>query len=130
MIRVDVGRGYGWRGGWSDRVAGPALAAAPLGLCAVAESFARVPAPGTRLTLQLVLLVGLLALTGTLPLALPAAAPAALAVTAAGVLSLTPFHAPTVAGACAQLIVLHRLGRGSAHLAAALPALPYLVLAL
>jgi signal transduction histidine kinase len=46
------------------------------------------------------------------------------------VLSLTAFHALTVAGLIAQLVLLYRLGRSGSQLLAAVLALPFLVLAL
>jgi signal transduction histidine kinase len=74
----------------------------------------------------------LLSLLSTLPLGLlwSQQAAAALAVSAASVLSLTLFHALTVAGLAAQLIVLYRLGRGRSPALAAGLAMPYLLVAL
>ena len=74
----------------------------------------------------------LLALFTTLPLGLLWAYPAAaaVAVSAACVLSLSAFHALTVAGLIAELAALYRLGRSGSQLLAAGLALPFLVLAL
>jgi signal transduction histidine kinase len=107
----------------------PAVAGALLGLFAVAELIAR---GGNDTTGNRQLAVLLLGLATTLPLGLlwgqPAAA--ALAVSAASVLSLAAFHTLTVAGLVTQLIVLYRLGRcGSPVLAVGL-ALPFIPLAL
>jgi signal transduction histidine kinase len=72
----------------------------------------------------------LLALGGTLPPAFLRPAPAAVAIAAAGVLSLLLVHLLTVAGAAALLITAWRLGRaGPSWLAVAL-GLPFLALAL
>src|SRR5205814_2287831 len=77
----------------------------------------------------------LLALSTTLPLALLRPASAAMAVSAASVLSLALFHTLTVGGLGAQLIVWYRFGRSAsprngAQLAATGLAVPFLVLAL
>jgi signal transduction histidine kinase len=124
------------RTGWRDegrRLASarlaPPVAGAALGLLAWIESIARAAATGE--SVQVGLALALLALATTLPLAFLGLAGAAAAVTAAGVLSLAAFHTLTVAALAAQLIVLYRLGRtGSQPLAAAVLALPFLVLAL
>jgi signal transduction histidine kinase len=77
-----------------------------------------------------VLVLCLVCLATTLPLAFLRPAPAAVAVTAGSVLSLGLFQLLPVAGLAAQLIVLNRLGRiGSPQLAVVLSA-PFLVLAL
>jgi signal transduction histidine kinase len=104
-----------------------------LGLLAVAESIARAVVTGA--TAQFGPALVLLALSTTLPLALLRPAGAALAVTAASVLSLALFHTLTVAGLAAQLIVLYQLGRNGSHRSGAQPlavglSLPFLVLAL
>ena len=129
-----------WRSGWADkgrRIAAapqaPAVAGALLGLLAVAETIAR--AAGTGVSAQFTLVLCLLALSTTLPLALLRPAGAAMTVSAAGVMSLALFHTLTVAGLGAQLIVLYRLGRNGAEqsgaqLPAAGLAVPFLVLAL
>jgi signal transduction histidine kinase len=107
-----------------------------LGLLAVAEAIAQAQnAPqagyvgGTALYS---LILGLVALATVLPLlvfwAQPAAA--AVAVTAASLLSLTTFKTLTIAGAAAQIIAGYRLGRQGSPLLAMVLAAPYVVLAL
>ena len=113
---------------------GVLVAAGLLGLLAVVETLVRgagtARGAGTHPTFPLVLLLCLLALAGTLPLALPRPGVAAVAVTAASLPALAPLHALTVAGGCAQVLVLYRLGRRGSPLPAAALALPYLPLAL
>jgi len=131
-----------WAGG-RRRIAAsrhaPLVAAALLGVAAVTEALTR--AAGTSVdasSLVLSLLaVAILALATTLPLGFfwgqPAAA--AIAVSAASLLSLGVFQIFTVAGLLGQLTVLYRLGRhgpqqaGARFLAVGLAA-PFLVLAL
>ena len=130
-------------GRWADRarhiataphvpVAAPAL----LGLLAVTESIAHAAssplASSTGGTALYSLVLGLVALATTLPLALFWAQPAAaaVAVSAASGLSLGAFQTLTVAGAAAQLIAVYRLGRYSSPLLAAVLAAPYLLAAL
>ena len=137
----------------------PAVAGALLGLLAVAELIARlagdpgslgrlgsvesiarpaIAGPGTHLartaitgvSTQSALVLCLLCLLTTLPLAFLRPAAAAVAVSAASVLSLTLFHWLTVAGLGAQLIVLYRLGRCGSRLLALVLAAPFLLLAL
>jgi len=126
---IDVGRADEIRQGWHRQEGrAPAVVGALLALCATVEWAVRTAdAPPT---FQLGLLLCLLALAGTLPLALPRPDLAAVAVTLAVVLSLVPFHTLTGAGACAQLVALYRLGRSSAQLPAAILALPFVALAL
>ena len=104
------------------------LVAGLLGAGAVVEVLARQapPAPSD----MYVLLLCLLGLASTLPLALPRPLAGAVVITAAGVLSLAAFDALTVAGMAAQLIVAYRLGREWSSPAAMVFGLPYLVLAL
>jgi hypothetical protein len=137
---IYVSRAGEWRSGWADK--GRRIAAAPqapvvtgalLGLLAVAESIARTA--GAGVSEQFTLVLCLLALSTTLPLALLRPAAAAMAISAANVLSIALFHTLTVAGLGAQLIVLYRLGRnGPQRNGAQLPApglaVPFLVLAL
>ena len=85
-----------------------AVAGALLGLAAVTEAMVRATDGGVS-ALSLVA-VFLLALFTTVPLSFLGLAPAAVAVSAASVLSLVFFQMLTVAGMCAQLIVLYRLG--------------------
>ena len=141
---IYVSRAGDWRSGWAERgrrIAAaphaPAVAGALLGLAAVIEALAR--AAGTRVSVQSLVLsllaVAVLALATTLPLAFLGPVAAAVAISAASVLSLALFHTLTVAGLAAQLIVLYRLGhdgaqRSGAPLLAVGLAVPYLVLAL
>jgi signal transduction histidine kinase len=137
---IYVSRASHWHSEWADkgrRIAAaphmPAVAGALLGLLAVAESIMRIVSTDVRG--QFALVLWLLALSTTLPLALLRPAAAALAVSAASVLSLALFHTLTVAGLGAQLIVLYRLGRNGsqrngAQLLATGLAVPFLVLAL
>jgi hypothetical protein len=105
----------------------PAFAGAILGLIGMAESMGR--AAMTGVSVQFAVVLGLLALATTLPLALLRPAGAAIAVTAATVVSLAFFHTLTVAGGGGQLIVLYQLGRSGSLPAVGL-AMPFLVLAL
>jgi signal transduction histidine kinase len=135
-----VSRAGDWRSGWADmgrRIVAtsqaPAVAGALLGLLAVAESIAR--SAGADVSAQFALVLCLLALSTTLPLAFLRPAGAAMAVSAASVLSLALFHTLTVAGLGAQLIALYRLDRNGpqrngAQLLATGLAVPFLVLAL
>jgi signal transduction histidine kinase len=141
-----MGRASSRLAGWAgtgQRVAAspraPLAGAALLGVAAVTEALTRAAgtsAGGSSLVLSL-LAVAILALATTLPLgffwAQPAAA--AIAVSAASLLSLGVFQVLTVAGLLGQLTVLYRLGRhgpqqAGARLLAAGLAAPFLVLAL
>ncbi len=134
-----VDRVGGWRGGWADALRrlstaphAPAVAGTVLAVLAAAQAIAQ-PAVSTSLhgaDLQIAFV--LLALFTSLPLGFLWAYPeaAALAVCAACVLSLSAFHALTLAGLIAELIALYRLGRSGSQLLAAGLALPFLVLAL
>ena len=134
-----VDRAGGWRGGRAGalrRIAmaphAPAMAAALLAVLAAAQAIAQ-PAISSRLEgEELQIAFVLLALCTALPLGLLWAYPAAaaVAVSAGCVLSLSAFHALTVAGLIAELAALYRLGRSGAQLLAAVLALPFLVLAL
>ena len=130
-------------GRWADRARpiataphAPLVAYALLGLPALTESIARAAssplAADTGGTALFSLVLGLVALATTLPLALLWAQPAAaaVAVSAASGLSLAAFQTLTVAGAAAQLIAVYRLGRHSSPLLAAVLAAPYLLVAL
>ncbi|MBO0775295.1 MAG: hypothetical protein J2P34_03195, partial [Actinobacteria bacterium] len=120
------------------------LAVAPgsVGRLALTHSSARSVAPGpgaglavppvvhTGVGAETVVVLCLVCLATTLPLAFLRPAGAAVAVIAASVLSIAAFQSLTGAGAAAGLIALYRLGRrGPAPLAAAL-AMPFLILAL
>jgi signal transduction histidine kinase len=130
-------------GGWAGtrrRVAaaryGPAAASVLLGFFAVVEALARSthryapPAgPGRGFLLLILALVSLLT---TLPLAIAWAhpAPAAVMITAADLLSLGGFLMFTVAALIALLTALYRLGHSGSQLLAGALAVPFLVMAL
>ena len=121
------------------------MAAALLGALAVAEALWRAlsahagaaggraidGSPGGNWQLVVLVLV-LLSLATTLPLGLFWAQPAAaaLAVSAASVLSLAVFQTLTVAGLGAQLVAGYRLGRNGSQLLAVALGAPFLALAL
>src|SRR5919197_2678246 len=137
---IDVMRVGAWPVGWADlgrRIAAaprsPAVAGALLGLLAVAESIAR--SAGGAGSGQLAVVRCLVALSTTVPLAFLGPLAAAVAISAACMLSLALFDTLTVAGLAAELIVLYRLGiggprRGGAQLLAMGLAWPFLALAL
>src|SRR4051812_30799428 len=89
-------------------VSSPLLTGLLLGALALVEALLRSAADDTGVAYVLVLCG--LALATTLPSAFLSQRPAAFAVTAATLLSLSPFHSLTVAGATSQLLVLYRLG--------------------
>jgi len=96
-----------------------------LGFGAVIETLVHHPAhsvPG------LILLLCLIGLATTLPLALPHPTVGATAVVTAGVLSLTIFNTLTVAGGVAQLIAAYLLGRRGRPDVAAVAVVPYLLI--
>ena len=134
-----VDRAGGWGGGRAETLRrfamaphAPVVAAALLAVLAAAQAIAQ-PAISSRLEgEELQIAFVLLALCTALPLGLLWAYPAAaaVAVSAACVLSLSAFHALTVAGLIAGLAALYRLGRRGSQLLAAGLALPFLVLAL
>ena len=99
------------------------IAPAALGLEALVEAFARGDG-----VLGRYLLLGLVALATTLPLALPRAGVAV--VIGAGALSLVIFDILTVAGFAAQLVAAYRLGRRSPPVAAIAAGAAYLPVAL
>jgi signal transduction histidine kinase len=136
-----------WRGGWAGHrwrfAAAPqaaAVAGMVLALPAVAESVTRAvnthSTTNTHFTTATgslawyALLIALLGLATTAPLAFPRPAAAAVTIWVACVLSLTLVRTLTVAGVAAQLIAVYRLGRGGSQLLAAGLTAPYLVLAL
>ena len=104
-----------WRGRWrgGQRIAAspgsPAAVATLLGVAALAEAIIRAAVIGEDVQVGLVLAV--LAVATTLPVAVLPTPNAAVAVTAACLISLGFFHTLTVAGVAAELILLHRLGR-------------------
>jgi signal transduction histidine kinase len=148
-----------WRAGWAgraERIAaarnGLAVPTGLLGLAAVIEALARAAvAPHATVTpnlstqfFALGLLYCVLGLATTLPLAFLRPAPAAVALSAASLLSLGLFHFLTLAGAAAELIAVYRstrvgiwrggasgqVGGDAAVYAAAGLTVPFLVLAL
>jgi signal transduction histidine kinase len=141
-----------WNGDWPGwpaalrRVAAgpraPALAGATLGVLSVAELAGRAQVARTSVagaghvaatvspTPVVLVLLGLLCLFTTLPLAFLRPAAAAVAITVASVLSLALFQLLTVAGALALLIALYRLGRSGSQVLAVALAVPFPVLAL
>ncbi|MFI1486520.1 sensor histidine kinase [Streptomyces sp. NPDC020747] len=106
-----------------------------VGLAVLASAEILVRAAGLRGNLALALL---LALCTTLPVGFVLApergarvrGAAAIALTTACVLALEPFRALTLAGAAAQLITVHALGRAGTPLLSGLLVLPYVGLAL
>jgi signal transduction histidine kinase len=110
----------------------PAVAGALLAVLAAAQAIAQPAINSSLEGEELQIAFVLLALFAALPLGLLWAYPtaAAVAVSAACVLSLSAFHALTVAGLIAELAALYRLGRSGSQLLAAGLALPFLVLAL
>ncbi|MET0864870.1 MAG: sensor histidine kinase [Nakamurella sp.] len=106
----------------------PAIWVGLLGLVAVIETLLRPPPTGS--SGMYVVLLCLLGLAGTLPLALPNPVAGAAVITAAAMLSLAVFTALTLAGLAAQLLAAYRLGRRWSSPAAMLLGIPYLVLAL
>ena len=106
-----------------------------VGLAVLASAEILVRADGLRGNLALALL---LALCTTLPVGFvlapergaPVRGTAAIALTTACVLALEPFRALTLAGAAAQLIAVHALGRAGTPLLTGLLVLPYVGLAL
>ncbi len=97
-------------------------AAGLLGAAAVAETVIRQAHRAE--SAQYVLVLCLLGLVATVPVMLPYPAPAALVVTAAGVLSLSAFHALPLACAVTLLVLPYRWH----HPGAVLLGLPFLVL--
>ena len=114
----------------------PAIAAGIAGLLALIESVARgvsvAQSVGAGGEAQFVLAFGLLALAATLPLAMLRSNPpgAAIAVSAANVLSLGLFQTLTVAALLAQCIVFYALGRSGALRMAAAITVPFVALAI
>jgi signal transduction histidine kinase len=126
---VEKGNGSGHP--WQQRTAaaryGPIAGIGVLGLGAVIEALARHPAhsvPG------LILLLCLVGLATTLPLALANPTAAGTAVIAGGILSLTIFNTLTVAGFAAQLLAAYLLGRRGQPAVAAIVIGPYLLIVL
>ena len=128
MSRSAVARPQ-WMGAWTRLATHPrtpSAAAAVLGACAMSESVGR--AANAHTSIQYGLLLSLLALGTTMPLALPERGESASAVTAMAALSITPFQSLTLAGAGAELVALYRLGRGGSRVLVAVLAAPFLLL--
>lgn len=113
---------------WSESARARTVVAGTLGVAAVIETIAR--AAGTGDDALFVVVLCLLALCGTLPLASPRPAVAAIVVSAANLLSIVPFQALTGAGVGAQLMVGYRLGRTGPQVLAVAVLLPFALLAL
>jgi signal transduction histidine kinase len=131
-----------WRGGWAGagrRIAAaryaPVLASAALGglaaVAALATESTKLGPPGPARSLLLLILV-VVSLFTALPLGVlwrhPAAA--AVAVTAADLLSFVVFQTLTVPGLIALLVALYRLGRSGPHILPAALVLPFVILAI
>jgi signal transduction histidine kinase len=99
-----------------------------LALLAATESISRATADGATAELGLVLC--LLALATTAPLIFLRPAAALLAISAASVLSLVPFHGLTVAGALAVLFAVFQFARCDVRLLAAPALVPFIVIGL
>ena len=106
----------------------PAAVGGLLGLAAVVESIVRLA--GTGSNSPFFVLVSLVALATTLPLAVPRATAVAVAIMAASVLSLAVFDTQTGAGIAAQVIAAYLLGRAGSPPVAVILGVPYLLLAL
>lgn len=101
----------------------PLVGSVVLGLLAFVETTMRLQGSDVHVGEQEHPFVLLLALITTVPVALlPAhAVSAAVLVTTANFVAMTPFHLLTVAGTAAQLTVVHQLGRQNQRVLAALP---------
>jgi signal transduction histidine kinase len=109
-----------------------AVAAALLGAAAAAQALTQPVGSNGSYSGDLRVALVLLALLTTLPLGLLPAHPAAaaVAVSAACLLSLSAFGSLTIAGVTAQVLVMYWLGRGGWQVLAACLALPFLGLAI
>ncbi len=140
-----VNAAIGGRAGTGRRIAaaryGPAAAGVLLGFFAVLEALATATArsPGHPVPFAaapgggfLLLILALVSLLTTLPLAIAWAhpAPAAVLITAADVLSVSGFRTFTVAALIALLTALYRLGHSGSQLLAGALAVPFLIMAL
>ena len=131
-----------WHGGWAGagrRIAtaryAPVLASAALGalaaVAALATDTARLGMVGPARSILLLVLVVVSLLTA-LPLGVlwPHPATAAVAVTAADLLSFIGFQTLTVPGLIALLVALYRLGRSGPQILPAILVLPFVIMAL
>ena len=123
--RILGGRWVGRERRWSRSPRTRAVVAGVLGVTAVIETI--IGSVGTGDGVLFVVVLCLVALGGTLPLALPGPGPAAIVVSGANLLSVMPFHSLTVAGLGAQLVVGYRLGRTGPELLAVVLSLPFLL---
>ncbi|HWC84447.1 MAG TPA: sensor histidine kinase [Pseudonocardiaceae bacterium] len=113
----------------AERPYAAGITGAVLVLGATSETLATAPnLRGNGISFALVLC--LLAVVTTAPIALLRPLPAALLITPAVLLSLTVSHTLAVAGLLAQVVALFRLGRAGGPLLAVGLSLPFLVLAL
>jgi signal transduction histidine kinase len=122
----DSGGGIAWRRTVTSRHA-PTVAVGLLGLGAVVETLARGAGNGV---FGLVVLLCLVGLATTVPLALPRPTAAAAVVIGAGGLSLAIFGILTVTGVAAQAVAAYRLGRRGLPAVAVTAGVPYLPVAL
>jgi signal transduction histidine kinase len=126
---VETANGSGQPG--RQRVAaaryGPIVGIGLLALGAVIDALARHPAHSVS---GLILLLCLVGLATTMPLALANPTAAGTTVIAAGILSLTIFNTLTVAGFAAQLLAAYLLGRRGQPTVAAIAVIAYLLIAL
>ncbi len=121
------GTGLPWQQSSAMARYGPIIGVGLLGLGAIIETLVRHPGISVPGLIFLLCLVGL---ATTLPLALPGPTVAAMAVTVAGVLSLTIFNTLTLPGCVAQLIAAYLLGRRGRPIVAAVAVVPYLLIVL
>lgn len=101
---------------------------AVLAVLAATESITRAVADGDSAELGSVLC--LLALATTVPLIFLRPGAALLATSAAGLLSLVPFHSLTIAGALAELFAFFQFARDDVRLLAAAALLPFIAVGL
>jgi signal transduction histidine kinase len=130
------------RGGWAGagrQIAGaryaPVLASAALGGLAAVGALVTTTAMSAQpnpLRLILLLVLVVVSLLTALPLGVlwPHPAAAAVAVTAANLLSFVSFRTLTVPGLIALLVALYRLGRSGSQILPAVLALPFVMLTL
>jgi signal transduction histidine kinase len=123
-VETANGNGHPWQQPTAAARYGPIAGIGLLGLGAVIEALVRQPAhtvPG------LTLLLCLVGLATTLPIAVAERTTAGTAVIAGGVLSLTIFNTLTVAGFATQLLAAYLLGRRGQPAVAAIVTIPYLL---
>jgi signal transduction histidine kinase len=123
----DSGGGLAWHRQLATLRHAPAVGVGLLGLGAVIETLARLTGTGV---LGMIILLCLVGLATTLPLALPRPTVAAGVVVAAAILSLAIFHTLTVAGCTAQLVAAYQVGRRGRSAVAVIAVVPYLLIVL